>query len=112
NVQQIFQFNSHGMRSLLMEMGVDSPYDLIAANALYRPGAMGTGMHHAYARVKNGLEKPEYLPQIQHIIEETHFQMVYQEQVMQIFQTLADYSLQEADSIRRAIGKKDMKEMQ
>ena len=82
--------------------------DLIAMNALYRPGPMESGMHDDYVRRKHGESKVEYpLPQLEPILKETYGVILYQEQVMQIAQAVAGYSLGEADMLRRAMGKKD-----
>ena len=101
----IFQFESTGMRRFLEKLNVSSFDDIIAALALYRPGAME--FIDNYIRRKNGLEKIEYLdPSLEPILKPTYGIIIYQEQIMQIARTLADYSLGEADILRRAISKK------
>ena len=106
--QDVFQFNSAGMISLLQLMKVDSLEDLIAANALYRPGPMLNGMHLDYANVKTGKQEPDFLFGTNEILKDTYSVIVYQEQIIEIFKQLGGFSLSEADSIRRAMGKKDM----
>jgi len=82
--------------------------DLAALNALYRPGALDAGMVDVYVKVKTGSQKPRYLvPLMKELLEETHGVIVYQEQVMQIAQRVAGYSLGQADLLRKAMGKKD-----
>ncbi|HWW61702.1 MAG TPA: DNA polymerase III subunit alpha, partial [Thermoanaerobaculia bacterium] len=82
--------------------------DLAALNALYRPGALDAGMVDEYVRRKNGQSKAKYLvPEMKAILEETYGVIVYQEQVMQIAQRVAGYSLGQADLLRKAMGKKD-----
>ena len=107
----VFQFESAGMRDLLIKSKAECFEDLIAAIALYRPGPMDN--IPKYLACKLGHERPDYLdPSIKSILEETHGIMIYQEQVMQIAQTLAGYSLGGADLLRRAMGKKIKSEME
>ena len=102
----IFQFESEGMKSYLKELKPDSIYDLIAMNALYRPGPME--QIPTYIRRKHGQETVTYPdPRTETILKETYGIIVYQEQVMQIAQVIANYTLAEADLLRRAIGKKN-----
>ncbi len=106
----MFQVESGGMRRALMEMRADRFEDLIALVALYRPGPMAN--IPTYCARKLGHEKPDYIhPMIEPILRETYGVITYQEQVMQIAQTLSGYSLGEADLLRRAMGKKIKKEM-
>ena len=106
----IFQLESSGMRDVLKRMKPNRFEDIIALVALYRPGPMEN--IPKYINVKQGTEKPDYLhPSLQGILEETFGIMVYQEQVMQIAQVLAGYSLGGADLLRRAMGKKIKEEM-
>ena len=106
----VFQVESGGMRRALVEMRADRLEDLIALNALYRPGPMAN--IPTYCARKLGHEKPDYIhPMIEPILRETYGVIVYQEQVMQIAQALSGYSLGEADLLRRAMGKKIKKEM-
>lgn len=107
--QDVFQFNGDGMTSFLMELIPENIDHLIAANALYRPGAMGVDGHTNYAKVKNGIKLPDYLWGTEEITKETYGVLCYQEQVMRACVDLADFSLADADMIRKAIGKKDEK---
>ena len=104
----VFQFESGGMVDLLRKARPTRFEDLAALNALYRPGALDAGMVTEYVRRKNGQAKAKYLvPAMQPILEETYGVIVYQEQVMQIAQAIANYSLGQADLLRKAMGKKD-----
>jgi DNA polymerase III subunit alpha len=106
----VFQFESAGMRDVLRRYQPDRIEDLIALNALYRPGPMG--MIDDFIDRKHGRKEVVYdLPEMKEILEETYGVMVYQEQVMQIANRLAGYSLGEADLLRRAMGKKKAAEM-
>jgi len=108
----VFQFESHGMRDVLRKYQPNSIEDLTALNALYRPGPIQGGMIDDFVDRKHGRKKVEYeLPELQEILEETLGVIVYQEQVMQIANRLAGYSLGEADLLRRAMGKKKAEEM-
>jgi DNA polymerase III subunit alpha len=106
----VFQFESHGMRDVLRRYQPNSVEHLTALNALYRPGPMA--MIDDFIERKQGRRKIEYeLPELKDILEETLGVFVYQEQVMQAANTLAGYSLGEADLLRRAMGKKKPEEM-
>src|SRR3954464_3783897 len=108
----VFQFESHGMRDVLRRYKPSSIEDLTALNALYRPGPIQGGMIDDFIDRKHGRKKIEYeLPELKEILEETLGVIVYQEQVMQIANRLAGYSLGEADLLRRAMGKKKAEEM-
>ncbi len=108
----VFQFESHGMRDVLRRYRPDSIEDLTALNALYRPGPIQGGMIDDFIERKHGRRKIEYeLPELKEILAETLGVIVYQEQVMQIANRLAGYSLGEADLLRRAMGKKQAEEM-
>src|ERR1700680_1960001 len=108
----VFQFESHGMRDVLRKYQPNSIEDLTALNALYRPGPIQGGMIDDFVDRKHGRKKIEYeLPELQEILQETLGVIVYQEQVMQIANRLAGYSLGEADLLRRAMGKKKHEEM-
>jgi DNA polymerase III subunit alpha len=108
----VFQFESHGMRDVLRRYQPNSIEDLTALNALYRPGPIQGGMIDDFVDRKHGRKKVEYeLPELQEILQETLGVIVYQEQVMQIANRLAGYSLGEADLLRRAMGKKKPEEM-
>jgi len=107
----IFQFESDGMRDILRRYQPSRLEDLIALNALYRPGPMD--MIDDFIDRKHGRKEVQYdLPQLKEVLEETFGVMVYQEQVMQIANLVAGYSLGEADLLRRAMGKKKVDEMQ
>src|SRR4249920_3385838 len=108
----VFQFESNGMRDVLRKYQPNSIEDLTALNALYRPGPIQGGMIDDFIDRKHGRKKIEYeLPELQEILQETLGVIVYQEQVMQIANRLAGYSLGEADLLRRAMGKKIASEM-
>ncbi|OHB70802.1 MAG: DNA polymerase III subunit alpha, partial [Planctomycetes bacterium RBG_13_63_9] len=105
----IFQFESGGIRDLLQRMKPDHFRDIIATNALYRPGPLEGGMVEDYIRVKHGQQKPEYAhPVIKEILEETHGVMIYQEQVMRILNRLGGIELASAYACIKAIGKKKL----
>ena len=106
----VFQFESQGMRDVLRQMRPDRFEDLIAAVALYRPGPMANIPD--YCRRKHGEAWKAPHPELEPILSETYGIMVYQEQVMQIAQTMAGYSLGGADLLRRAMGKKIRAEME
>jgi DNA polymerase III subunit alpha len=108
----VFQFESHGMRDVLRRYKPNSIEDLTALNALYRPGPIQGGMIDDFIDRKHGRKRIEYeLSELQEILQETLGVIVYQEQVMQIANRLAGYSLGEADLLRRAMGKKIAEEM-
>lgn len=103
----IFQFESGGMRDILRRLQPSRFEDLIALNALYRPGPIQGGMIDDFIDRRHGKVKVTYdLPQLEQILKETYGVIVYQEQVMQIASSLAGFSLGEADLLRRAMGKK------
>ena len=107
----VFQVESAGMRRALVDMRPDRFEDIIALVALYRPGPMAN--IPTYCARKHGDEEPEYLhPIIEPILKETFGVIIYQEQVMQIAQVMAGYSLGDADLLRRAMGKKIRAEME
>lgn len=108
--QGIFQLESGGMQELSKNLHLDKFEEIIAVLSLYRPGPMD--MIPSFINRKHGVEPIEYdHPWLEPILAETYGIMVYQEQVMQIASRLANYSLGEGDVLRRAMGKKDMKEM-
>ncbi|MFI5230613.1 MAG: DNA polymerase III subunit alpha, partial [Gemmatimonadales bacterium] len=104
----VFQFESTIATDLLRGMRCDRFDDLVAANALMRPGPLDAGTHRIYQRRKRGEEPVAYaLPVLEPILEPTYGVITYQEQVMRIAQVLAGLSLAEADVLRKAVGKKD-----
>ncbi len=103
----IFQFESAGMRDILCRLQPSRFEDLIALNALYRPGPIQGGMIDDFIDRRHGRVKVSYdLPELEEILKETYGVIVYQEQVMQIASELAGFTLGEADLLRRAMGKK------
>lgn len=103
----VFQLESPGMRSLLKKLRPTVFEDIIAVNALYRPGPIGSGMLDSFIKRKHGEEEIVYdLPEIANVLKETYGVIVYQEQVMQIACILGGYTLGSADILRRAMGKK------
>jgi DNA polymerase III subunit alpha len=103
----IFQFESEGMRDILRRLKPDRFEDLIALNALYRPGPIGGGLIDDFIKRRHGRVKVEYPhPLTEEVLKETYGVIVYQEQVMQIASRMAGYTLGEADILRRAMGKK------
>jgi DNA polymerase-3 subunit alpha len=108
----IFQLESSGMKDLCQRVQPNSLEDITAINALYRPGPLNSGMVDDYINRKHGKTPVVYeLPQLADILEETYGVIVYQEQVMRVARVLANYSLGEADILRRAMGKKKPEEM-
>ncbi|PWR23844.1 DNA polymerase III subunit alpha [Zavarzinia compransoris] len=106
----VFQLESSGMRDALKKLKPDCFEDIVAMVALYRPGPMDN--IPKYIACKHGEEAPDYLhPKLEGVLKETYGVIIYQEQVMQIAQILAGYSLGEADLLRRAMGKKIKEEM-
>ena len=110
----VFQLESRGMRDLVRRLQPDSFDDLVALVALYRPGPLQSGMVDDFINRKHGgRDQPiDYLhPDLEPVLRSTYGVILYQEQVMQIAQRLAGYSLGEADLLRRAMGKKKAEEM-
>ncbi len=103
----VFQLESSGMKELISRLQPASFSDIVALVALYRPGPLDSGMADAYVRRKHGREKVEYLfAELEPILKETYGVILYQEQVMKIAGVLADYSMADADGLRKAMGKK------
>src|SRR5204862_5828255 len=108
----VFQFESSGMKDILRKFKPSSVEHLTALNALYRPGPIGGGMIDDFIKRKHGAKRIEYeLAETKSVLQETYGVIVYQEQVMQIANIIAGYSLGEADLLRRAMGKKKAEEM-
>jgi DNA polymerase-3 subunit alpha len=103
----VFQLESSGMKDLLVRLRPECFDDIIALVALYRPGPMESGMIDDYVARKHGKKAVEYMvPELEPILRETYGVIVYQEQVMKIAADLANYSMAEADDLRKAMGKK------
>jgi DNA polymerase III subunit alpha len=104
----VFQLESSGFREILKKLKPDCLEDIVAAVALYRPGPLEGGMVDDFIDRKHGRKKVEYPhPWLEQVLADTYGVIVYQEQVMQIAQILAGYSLGRADLLRRAMGKKN-----
>ena len=102
----VFQLESSGMKDLLVKLKPESFDDIIALVALYRPGPLDSGMVDDFVDRKHGKEIEYLVPQLEPILKETYGVVVYQEQVMKIAGDLANYSMAEADDLRKAMGKK------
>lgn len=108
----VFQLESSGMRDILVRSRPENFSDIVALLALYRPGPLESGMVENYIQRKNGQVEVTYdLDELAPILKPTHGVILYQEQVMQIASVLANFSLGDADILRRAMGKKDPEEM-
>ncbi len=109
----IFQLESSGMRDLLVKLRPETFKDLIALVALYRPGPLGSGMVDEFIKRRHKKAAVRYeVPKLREILEDTYGVIVYQEQVMRIASTLANFSMGDADILRRAMSKKDPGEME
>ena len=103
----VFQLESTGIRKILIQLKPERFEDVIALLALYRPGPLGSGMVESFINCKNGLEEIKYPHEsLEKVLKETYGVILYQEQVMKIANIMANYSLGEADLLRRAMGKK------
>ncbi|MEZ4319757.1 MAG: DNA polymerase III subunit alpha [Myxococcota bacterium] len=108
----VFQLESSGMRNLLTDLKPSVIDDMVALVALYRPGPLQSGMTTDFVERKHGRREVSYaLPILEPLLKSTYGTIIYQEQVMQIAQVMAGYSLGEADLLRRAMGKKNADEM-
>ncbi len=108
----VFQLESSGMKDVIKKLQPDNFDDMVAVVALYRPGPLGSGMVDTFIERKHGREKIIYPhPSLEEILKPTYGVIVYQEQVMQIAQVLASFTLGAADMLRRAMGKKIAEEM-
>lgn len=104
----IFQLESGGMRDLIKKLQPTQFSDVSALVALYRPGPMESGMMDMFVRRKNGQEKIVYeTPMLEETLKDTYGCMVYQEQIMQISKTLGGFTPGEADTLRKAMGKRN-----
>ena len=109
----VFQLESQGMMNLVKRLKPDVFEDLGALVALFRPGPLGSGMVDDFVARKHGQQEITYAhPLLEPVLKDTYGTIVYQEQIMQVFQVLADYSLGQADQVRRMMGKKDIKTME
>jgi DNA polymerase-3 subunit alpha len=109
----IFQLESAGMKEILVKMLPGRFEDLIALVALYRPGPIGSGMIDDFIKRKKGKIPVKYeLPQLKEILDETYGVILYQEQVMRIANSLANFTLGQADILRKAMGKKNIQAME
>ncbi len=103
----VFQLEASGMRALVRNLQPDRFEDVVALVALYRPGPLGAGTHIEYADRKNGRKPVEYPhPDLEKVLGRSYGVLVYQEQVMEVAQVMAGYSLPDADNLRKAMGKK------
>ncbi|HEX4068653.1 MAG TPA: DNA polymerase III subunit alpha [Candidatus Babeliales bacterium] len=103
----VFQFESSGLKEVIRKLKPDKFEDLVALNALYRPGPLGSGMIEDFIERRHGRQPIKYLfPELEPILAETFGVVVYQEQVMKVASAIGGYSLGEADILRRAMGKK------
>jgi DNA polymerase-3 subunit alpha len=108
----VFQLESNGIKDVLRRLKPSCFEEIIAVNALYRPGPLGSGMVDDFIERKHGRQEINYFfPILEDILKDTYGVIVYQEQVMQIANKLAGYSLGESDILRRAMGKKKADEM-
>ncbi|MGQ0552142.1 MAG: DNA polymerase III subunit alpha [Planctomycetota bacterium] len=108
DVGGVFQLESSGMRELILRLQPDNFEEIIALIALYRPGPLQSGMHDSFVRRKHGQEPIEYThPLMEPVLRDTYGTMIYQEQVMRLAQVLGGLSLNDADGLRKAMGKKD-----
>ncbi|MBT4855875.1 DNA polymerase III subunit alpha [bacterium] len=107
NTSGVFQLESDGLKDVLRKLQPDKFEDIIAVNALYRPGPLGSGMVDDFIERRHGRQKFKYhFDDLKPILEETYGVIVYQEQVMKLASQVGGYSLGEADILRRAMGKK------
>ena len=103
--EDIFQFGTHGLKKYCKDLKPDNIEELIAANALYRPGVMESGAHIDYVKLKHGKMKVQYDPFLENITNITYGLYVYQEQVMLAFNKITNSTLEEADEFRKLISK-------
>lgn len=109
----IFQFEAGGMSRLLEAVRIDRFEDMIVACALYRPGPLGAGMHDMYCNYKHGRSEITCLhPKMKEILKDTYSIMIYQEDIMKVSRVLAGFTGGQSDSLRKAVGKKDVNLLQ
>jgi len=107
NTLGLFQFESSGIAELLKNIRVNSFEDIIVANALYRPGPMGAGVHDLYCQYKHDNSKIKYLhPRMGEILKDSYGIMIYQESIMKVARELAGFTRGQSDTLRKAVGKK------
>ncbi|MGB0685087.1 MAG: DNA polymerase III subunit alpha [Planctomycetota bacterium] len=112
DTEGVFQLESSGMRSLLAAIKPSTYEDIIAVLALFRPGPLNSGLHETYARRKHGQEPVSFQhPILEPILDETYGVLIYQEQIMRVAQKMGGLSLADADSLRKAMGKKKVELM-
>ncbi|MBN1549777.1 DNA polymerase III subunit alpha [Candidatus Babeliales bacterium] len=112
NTTGVFQLESDGLKEVLRKLQPEKFEDIIAVNALYRPGPLGSGMVDDFIARRHGRQKITYLfPELEPVLRETYGVIVYQEQVMKIASAIAGYSLGQADILRKAMGKKKVEVM-
>ena len=108
----VFQLESDGLKDVLRRLKPEKFEDIIAVNALYRPGPLGSGMVDDFIKRRHGQQQITYIfPELEPVLQETYGVIVYQEQVMKIASAIGGYSLGEADILRRAMGKKKVEVM-
>ena len=113
DTEGVFQLESGGMRNTISRLKPDRLEDLGVLNALYRPGPLETGVIETYTERKSGQRQMEHLhPLLEPVLNKTYGEMVYQEDVMNVSRALSGFSLGSADNLRRAMGKKNAKQMQ
>lgn len=113
NTDGVFQLESTGMKKLVRDLKPSVFEDLGALVALFRPGPLGSGMVETFVKRKHGQLEISYThPLLENVLKDTYGTMVYQEQIMQIFQVLADYTLGGADMVRRILAKKHPEELE
>ncbi len=113
NTDGVFQLESSGMKQLVKDLKPSVFEDLGALVALFRPGPLGSGMVKDFVERKHGRQEIKYAhPLLEPVLKDTYGTLVYQEQIMQIFQVLADYSLGGADMVRRIMAKKHPEELE
>lgn len=110
--QDVFHFGAKGLTEYCKQSQPDNIDDLIAAISLYRPGPIESNLHNEYILRKRGEHEVSYLWGTESITQDTYGILIYQEQIMQVCSLLADFSLVEADDVRRALGKMNVKYLQ
>lgn len=113
DTEGVFQLESGGMRKLLADIKPSCYEDIIAVLALFRPGPLGSGLHTTFALRKHGKEEVSYQhPILEPILSETYGVLIYQEQIMRVAQRMGGFTLADADSLRKAMGKKSLELME